>query len=213
MLQLRLFRSMHQDTAKKIPANPIPVREHPLRHLLQHRQARQRRHGKVELPVHLGPLRGPLRRQGTVHAVDELCEPTQLLRIRPLSHQARSDDFQPLEHGEDVLNRLRRNRGNRRACVRDDDHEALGLEHLDRLADRNRADVQPPREIVDDHPLAGVQLAAHDRVPEGLVREFLFCAVPRVPSGGNGHGDSGSVYLGAGHFRFLYGRARTTRMR
>jgi hypothetical protein len=187
MLELRLFRSMHQHATKKISANPIPVREHALGHVPQHRQARHRGNPEVELPVHVSPLRQPLRRQSAVHPVDKPRQRTQLLRIRALRHQARGDDFQTLEHGEDVLNGLPRNRGNRRAGMRHDHHEPFGLQHLDGLADGNRADVQLAREIVDDHPLAGRQIAAHDRVPQGLVREFLFRAVPRVPTGGDWH--------------------------
>jgi hypothetical protein len=72
--------------------------------------------------------------------------------------------------------------------------EALGLQHVDGFPNRDDAHVEAARQIVDDEPLAGAELASHDGVPQGAVRELLFGTMRRVVLGPERHGAGRVVY-------------------
>ena len=54
------------------------------------------------------------------------------------------------------------------------------LQHLQRLAHRNGADVEPLREVVDHQPLAGPEVAAQDGAAQRPIDELLLGAVRRA---------------------------------
>src|SRR5205823_2949326 len=153
MLLLRLFRARDEHAAEVEATDTAPPREYALGHLAQHRQTRQRADQQMELGIEAGPLRVPLRFDGFVHVVDQVPERIQLARVPSLRDEPRGDDLEALEHGENVLNRLARNRSDGGASVRNGHDEALRLEDLNRFAHRNDADLEAPCEIVDDQPL------------------------------------------------------------
>jgi len=187
VLLLRLVDAMHEDAAEEIAPDAVPSREHALRHFREHLQARQRADREMEARIHRGPLRVAPGRDRAVHVGDELRERVDLPGVCALGDEPRGDDFEPLEHCEHILNRFGRDRRHRRAGVRHGDDEALGLEHLDGFANGDGTDLEPPGEIVDHQPLAGAQIAAHDRVAQRLIGELLLGAVSPVTLDGYRH--------------------------
>ena len=70
------------------------------------------------------------------------------------SAAARGDDLEPFEQREDLDDRLARDRRDRGADVRDAHDQPLRLEQPQRLAHRDDADLELPREVVDDQARA-----------------------------------------------------------
>ena len=118
-------------------------------------------------------------RDGLVHLSHELGEHIQFDRVAPLGNETGGDRAQAFEQREDVEDRLAGHRRDRGADVRDVGDEPFGLEQLQRLANRDDADLEPACEVIDHQPLAGSDLAAHDRRAQGLVDELLLGAWPR----------------------------------
>ena len=100
-----------------------------------------------------------------------------------LGGDARGDDLQAFEQREDLDDRGARDGRDGGADVRDAQHEPLGLEQPQRFAHGNDADLELPREIVDDQTRARRELAADDRFAQRRVDELLLRQVPGLRRG------------------------------
>ncbi len=121
----------------------------------------------------LGPVQRRSRLEGAVHLGDEPGQVLEVGRGGALGGDARGDDLQPFEQGEDLDDRGARDRRDGGADVRDAQHEPLGLEQAKRLPDRNDAHLELPREVVDDQTRARAELAPDDRLAQRRVDELL----------------------------------------
>ena len=106
-------------------------------------------------------------------AVDHGAKALEVGGGRPSGRGARGDDLEALEQREHLDDRLARDRRDRRADVRDADDQPFGLQQPQRFAHRDDADLEAPREVVDDQPLARRQLALRNRVAQRVVDKLL----------------------------------------
>ena len=148
---------MHQDAAEEIPADAVPAIQDLSHHLFEERHPGEAAEGEVEARVQVRPLVEPVRRHRAIHLLDDLAEQFHLIGVRARGRLPRRDDFQPFEHGKDFQDRVARDRRDRRADVRHVHDQTFRLEDLERLANGDRADLEPPGQVVDDEPLAGLQ--------------------------------------------------------
>ena len=145
---------MDEDIAEVEAAHAIPVVDGPLRHVVEERHVGEPADREVEAGVDVGPVQRRSGLEGAVHLGDEPGQVLEVGRGGALGGDARGDDLQPFEQGEDLDDRGARDRRDGGADVRDAQHEPLGLEQAKRLPDRNDADLELPREVVDDQTRA-----------------------------------------------------------
>ena len=119
MFGLREPRPVDEDIAEVEAAHAIPVVDGPLRHVVEERHVGEPADREVEAGVDVGPVQRRSRLEGAVHLGDEPGQVLEVGRGGALGGDARGDDLQPFEQGEDLDDRGARDRRDGGADVRD----------------------------------------------------------------------------------------------
>ena len=127
---------------------------------------------EVEARVEIGPLVVFSFTQGGVHGHHDPFQGVGFFTGHALGGTARGHDLEALHHGEDLVHRLPGNEAHRGSHVGNVGDQALRLEELQAFPHRDRADFELLSQLVDHEAPARLELAAHDRVPQGPVHEL-----------------------------------------
>ena len=171
MFLLRQVGALGVDFLEVHLAQPIPVIEDLDKHALGERDVGAFADVSVQAHVHRRPRVEVA--EHAIHLRDDGLKLVELFRRHAFAGASRAHEFQRLEQVEDLLHQIGLDRRDRRADVRFDLDEAVGLKLLQRFSNGDGADPELGRHLVDDKFLTGAILAVDDAAPDRIQDGFL----------------------------------------